>query len=85
MLVLVETILEKIRNEITNVREENKVHSRANRNKNYSENTMYMAGLYKALSIVVDSIEDEYKALNKWADEESKQINDWICWEVELI
>ena len=85
MLVLVETILEKIRNEITSVREENKAHSRANRNKNYSENTMYMAGLYKALSIVIDSIEDEYTALNKWADEESKQINDWICWEVELI
>ena len=85
MLVLVETILEKIRNEITNVREENKAHSRANRNENYSENTMYMAGLYKALSIVVDSIEEEYKALNKWADEESKQINDWICLEVELI
>jgi hypothetical protein len=37
------------------------------------------------MSIVVDSIEDEYKALNKWADEESKQINDWICLETELI
>jgi len=46
------------------------------RDENYSENTVYMAGLYKALSIVVDSIEEEYKALNKWADEESKQIND---------
>lgn len=76
MLVLVETILDKIRKEITKVREENRLHSRANRNTNYAENTMYMAGLYKALSIVVDSIEEEYKALNKWADEESKQIND---------
>jgi hypothetical protein len=73
---IVETILEQIRKEITKVREESRAHSRANRNKNYAENTMYMEGLYKAMSIVVDSIEDEYKALNKWADEESKQIND---------
>ena len=70
-----EQILNKMRDEITEVREQNRVHSRKNNNEVYAENTMYIAGIYKAMSIVSDFIREELDLLDKWSDAEEKRIS----------
>ena len=75
MLAELEQILNKMRDEITEVREQNRVHSRKNNNEVYAENTMYIAGIYKAMSIVSDFIREELDLLDKWADAEEKRIS----------
>ena len=75
MLAELEQILNKMRDEITEVREQNRVHSRKNNNEVYAENTMYIAGLYKAMSIVSDFIRQELDLLDKWSDTEEKRIS----------
>ena len=52
MLTELEQILNKMRNEIKDVREQNKKYSRKNKNTIYAENTMYIEGIYKAMSII---------------------------------
>ena len=75
MLAELEQILNKMRFEITEVREQNRVHSRKNNNEVYAENTMYIAGIYKAMSIVSDFIREELDLLDKWSDAEEKRIS----------
>ena len=75
MLAELEQILNKMRDEIMEVREQNRVHSRKNNNEAYAENTMYIAGLYKAMSIVSDLIRQELDLLDKWSDAEEKRIS----------
>ena len=75
MLAELEQILNKMRDEITEVREQNRVHSRKNNNEVYAENTMYIAGIYKAMSIISDFIRQELDLLDKWSDEEEKRIS----------
>ena len=47
MLAALEQILNKMLDEIMEVREQNRVHSRKNNNEVYAENTMYIAGFIK--------------------------------------
>ena len=75
MLTELEQILNKMRNEIQDVREQNKKHSRKNKNTIYAENTMYIAGIYKAMSIISDFIGDELNELDKWSDKEEKKLS----------
>lgn len=75
MLAELEQILNKMRDEITEVREQNRVHSRKNNNEVYAENTMYIAGIYKAMSIISDFIREELDLLDKWSDAEEKRIS----------
>ena len=75
MLAELEQILNKMRDEITEVREQNRVHSRKNNNEVYAENTMYIAGIYKAMSIISDFIRQELDLLDKWSDSEEKRIS----------
>ena len=75
MLAELEQILNKMRDEITEVREQNRVHSRKNNNEVYAENTMYIAGIYKAMSIVSDFIREELDLLDRWSDTEEKRIS----------
>tara|TARA_R100001143_G_C3282383_1_gene97333 strand:- start:349 stop:579 length:231 start_codon:yes stop_codon:yes gene_type:complete len=75
VLAELEQILNKMRDEITEVREQNRVHSRKNNNEVYAENTMYIAGIYKAMSIVSDFIREELDLLDKWSDSEEKRIS----------
>jgi|TARA_R110002020_G_C15982107_1_gene748543 hypothetical protein len=75
VLAELEQILNKMRDEITEVREQNRVHSRKNNNEVYAENTMYIAGIYKAMSIVSDFIREELDLLDKWSDAEEKRIS----------
>ena len=75
MLAELEQILNKMRDEIMEVREQNRVHSRKNNNEVYAENTMYIAGIYKAMSIVSDFIREELDLLDKWSDAEEKRIS----------
>ena len=75
MLAELEQILNKMRDEITEVREQNRVHSRKNNNEVYAENTMYIEGIYKAMSIVSDFIREELDLLDKWSDAEEKRIS----------
>lgn len=75
MLAELEQILNKMRDEITEVREQNRVHSRKNNNEVYAENTMYIAGIYKAMSIISDFIREELDLLDKWSDSEEKRIS----------
>ena len=70
-----EQILNKMRDEIMEVREQNRVHSRKNNNEVYAENTMYIAGIYKAMSIISDFIRQELDLLDKWSDSEEKRIS----------
>ena len=64
-----------MRDEIMDVREQNRVHSRKNNNEVYAENTMYIAGIYKAMSIISDFIREELDLLDKWSDAEEKRIS----------
>ena len=75
MLAELEQILNKMRDEIMEVREQNRVHSRKNNNEVYAENTMYIAGIYKAMSIISDFIREELDLLDKWSDAEEKRIS----------
>ena len=75
MLAELEQILTKMRDEIMEVREQNRVHSRKNNNEVYAENTMYIAGIYKAMSIISDFIRQELDLLDKWSDEKQKGIS----------
>jgi|TARA_E500000305_G_C3860448_1_gene160361 hypothetical protein len=75
VLAELEQILNKMRDEIMEVREQNRVHSRKNNNEVYAENTMYIAGIYKAMSIISDFIRQELDLLDKWSDSEEKRIS----------
>ena len=75
MLAELEQILNELREEIRATREKNREYSRRNKNAEYSQNTMYMVGIYKSMSIISDFIKRELKVMDKWADEESKRIN----------
>jgi|TARA_Y100000401_G_C8218219_1_gene171922 cysteine sulfinate desulfinase/cysteine desulfurase-like protein len=75
VLAELEQILKKMRNEIQDVREQNKKNSREKKNTMYAENTMYIAGLYKAMSIISDFIKDELDELDKWSDKEEKKLS----------
>ena len=75
MLAELEQILNELREEIRVTREKNREYSRQNKNTEYSQNTMYMVGIYKSMSIISDFIKRELKIMDKWADKESKRIN----------
>ncbi len=75
MLAELEQILNELREEIRATREKNREYSRRNKNAEYSQNTMYMVGIYKSMSIISDFIKRELKIMDKWADKESKRIN----------
>jgi hypothetical protein len=76
VLAELEQVLDKLRDEISVTREKNRGFSRNNQNNDYSQNTMYMVGIYKAMSIVSDLIRAELDAMDMWSDDESKRIND---------
>jgi len=76
VLAELEQVLEKLRDEISITREKNRGFSRNNQNDDYSQNTMYMVGIYKAMSIVSDLIRSELDAMDIWSDDESERIND---------
>jgi hypothetical protein len=75
VLAELEQVLNKMRDEIMDVREQNRIHSRKNNNEVYAENTMYIAGIYKAMSIISDFIREELDLLDKWSDAEEKRIS----------
>jgi len=70
-----ERILKDIRRETDVVREENRKNAKKNNSHQYSQNTMYMAGLYKAMSIVSDHIKRELNEYDKWADDKENDIS----------
>ena len=76
MLAELEKVLDKLRDEIDITREKNREFSRKNHGDDYAQNTMYMVGLYKAMSIVSGFIRVELDAMDIWADNESERIND---------
>lgn len=76
MLAELEQVLEKLRDEIRVTREKNRGFSRSNQNGDYAQNTMYMVGIYKAMSIVSDLIRSELDEMDMWSDDESERIND---------
>ena len=76
MLAELEQVLKKLRDEIDITREKNRGFSRNNQNDDYSQNTMYMVGIYKAMSIISDLIRSELDAMDIWSDDESERIND---------
>tara|TARA_R100001377_G_scaffold41219_1_gene23179 strand:+ start:352 stop:582 length:231 start_codon:yes stop_codon:yes gene_type:complete len=71
-----EKILAELREEINSSREKNRSFSRMNKNAEYAEHTMYIAGIYKSMSVISDHIRAELKSLNKWSEMESKRISD---------
>ena len=75
MLAELEQILNKMRDEIKDAREQNKEYARNNKNATYAENTMYIAGIYKAMSIISDFIKSELDVLDKWSDKEEKKLS----------
>ncbi len=76
MLAELEDILTELRAEVKNAREKNRGFSRMNKNIEYAEQTMYIAGIYKSMSVISDFIRKEVQELDKWSDEQSTQIND---------
>ena len=76
MLAELEQVLEKLRDEIRVTREKNRGFSRSNQNGDYAQNTMYMVGIYKAMSIVSDLVRSELDEMDMWSDDESERIND---------
>jgi|TARA_R110002124_G_scaffold62999_2_gene171989 hypothetical protein len=76
VLAELEQVLEKLRDEIRVTREKNRGFSRSNQNGDYAQNTMYMVGIYKAMSIVSDLIRSELDEMDMWSDDESERIND---------
>jgi len=65
-------VMNEIRAEIKKVRQENKNHS----DKRYAENTMYIAGLYKAMSLMSVRIRKELDELDKWSDAQNNTFKD---------
>lgn len=76
MLAELEDILTELRAEVKNAREKNRGFSRMNKNVEYAEQSMYIAGIYKSMSVISDFIRKEVQELDKWSDEQSTQIND---------
>ena len=75
MLANYDKIIEQIQAEIVRIREANKKLLLKNSTLQYAENTMYLADLYKGLSIVTDHVRDELKELDKWADDKQNDIS----------
>jgi len=65
-------VMNEIRAEIDRVREENRKHS----DSRYAENTMYIAGLYKAMSLMSVRIRKELDELDKWSDAQNNALKD---------
>lgn len=65
-------VMNEIRAEIDRVRKENKQHS----DSRYAENTMYIAGLYKAMSLMSVRIRKELDELDKWSDAQNSELKD---------
>lgn len=65
-------VMNEIRVEIDKVRKENRSHS----DSRYAENTMYIAGLYKAMSIMSSRIRKELDELDKWSDSQNDILKD---------
>lgn len=76
MLAELEDILTELRAEVKNAREKNRGFSRMNKNIEYAEQTMYIAGIYKSMSVISDFVRKELQELDKWSDEQSTQVND---------
>ena len=64
--------MNEIRVEIDKVRKENRSHS----DSRYAENPMYIAGLYKAMSIMSSRIRKELDELDKWSDSQNDILKD---------
>ncbi len=75
MLAELEEILTELRAEVQAIRDKNREYSRMNKNIEYAEQTMYVAGIYKSMSVISDYIRRELNELDKWSEVESKQIN----------
>tara|TARA_R110002051_G_scaffold310132_1_gene383080 strand:- start:22 stop:252 length:231 start_codon:yes stop_codon:yes gene_type:complete len=76
VLAELEQVLGKLREEVNVAREKNRALSRMNQNEDYAKNTMYMVGIYKAMSIVSDLMRAELDEMDIWANDESERIND---------
>jgi|TARA_R110000787_G_scaffold128675_1_gene240440 hypothetical protein len=76
VLAELEDILNELRAEVDDTRKKNKGFSRMNKNVEYAEHTMYIAGIYKSMSVISDHIRKELKELDKWSEAESKRISD---------
>lgn len=75
MLAELEEILTELRAEVQAIRDKNREYSRMNKNVEYAEQTMYVAGIYKSMSVISDYIRRELNELDKWSEVQSKQIN----------
>jgi len=75
VLAEMEQILNDLREEIEVTREKNREFSRQNQNDEYAQNTMYMVGIYKSMSIISDFIRRELKMMDKWADGEGDKLS----------
>ena len=75
MLAELEEILTELRAEVQAIRDKNREYSRMNKNIEYAEQTMYVAGIYKSMSVISDYIRRELNELDKWSEVQSKQIN----------
>ena len=76
MLAELEEILAELRAEVQAIRDKNREYSRMNKNVEYAEQTMYVAGIYKSMSVISDYIRRELKELDKWSELEFKRISD---------
>ncbi len=76
MLAELEDILNELRAEVKEARDKNRGFSRMNKNVEYAEQTMYIAGIYKSMSVISDYIRKELRELDKWSEAESKRISD---------
>ena len=76
MLAEFEDILTELRAEVQTTRDRNKGFSRMNKNVEYAEQTMYIAGIYKSMSVISNYIRKELKELDKWSELEFKRISD---------
>ena len=76
MLAELEEILTELRAEVQATRDKNREYSRMNKNVEYAEQTMYVAGIYKSMSVISDYIRRELNELDKWSELEFKRISD---------
>ena len=76
MLAELEEILTELRAEVQATRDKNREYSRMNKNVEYAEQTMYVAGIYKSMSVISNYIRKELKELDKWSELEFKRISD---------
>jgi len=76
VLAELEEILTELRAEVQATRDKNREYSRMNKNVEYAEQTMYVAGIYKSMSVISDYIRRELKELDKWSELEFKRISD---------